>query len=124
MPCLRFSFLIALDPLHSSLRNFFVGVCWVAESEGKAICFGDLVSADYVLRHLSEKLFALAFSAISTWKLLRDRMAFEGSSWHQVRSEELPRGLSDQEDGGNSSDETPSVLGSSKGNRSEKLWVA
>jgi hypothetical protein len=59
-----------------------VGVCRVVESEGKAIFFGDLVSADCVLRHLSEELFALAFSAISTWKLLRDRMASEGSSWH------------------------------------------
>jgi hypothetical protein len=60
--------------------NFFVGVCRVAESEGKAICFRDLVPIDCVLRCLSEELFALAFPAISTWKLLKDRMASEGSS--------------------------------------------
>uniref|UniRef100_A0A2N9I0Y0 Uncharacterized protein n=1 Tax=Fagus sylvatica TaxID=28930 RepID=A0A2N9I0Y0_FAGSY len=60
--------------------NFFVGVCRVVESEGKAICFRDLVPIDYVLRRLSEELFALAFPAISTWKLLKDRMASEGSS--------------------------------------------
>ena len=96
----------------------------MAESEGKAICFGDLVSADCVLRRLSEELFALAFPVISTWKFLRDRMASEGSSWHQVWSEELPKGLSYREDGGNSSDETPSVSGSLKGNGSKKLWVA
>ena len=100
-----------------------MGVCWVAESEGKAICFGDLVPADCVLCRLSEELFTLAFPAISTWKLLRDCMASEGSSWHQVRPEELPTGLSDREDGGNSSDKTPSVSGLSKGNGSEKLWV-
>ena len=96
----------------------------MAESEGKAICFGDLVSADCVLRRLSKELFALAFPVISTWKFLRDRMASEGSSWHQVWSEELPKGLSYREDGGNSSDETPSVSGSLKGNGSKKLWVA
>uniref|UniRef100_A0A2N9GAB5 Uncharacterized protein n=1 Tax=Fagus sylvatica TaxID=28930 RepID=A0A2N9GAB5_FAGSY len=97
-------------------RNFFVGVCWVAKREGKAICFGDLVPADCVLCRLLKELFTLAFPAINTWKLLRDRMASEGSSWHQVRPEELPIGLSDREVGGNSFDETPSVSGSSKGN--------
>jgi hypothetical protein len=120
----RFTFSIALDPLHSSLSNFFVGVCQVAESEGRAICFGDLILANCVLRRLLEEFFALTFPAISTWKLLRGHMAFEGSSWPQVWSEELPKGLSDQEDGGNSSDETPSISSSSKGDGFEKLWVA
>ena len=58
-----------------------MGVCRVAESEGRAICFGDLILADCVLRRLSEELFALAFPMISTWKLLRGHMASEGSSW-------------------------------------------
>ena len=121
---LRFSFLIALDPSYSSLRNFFVGVCRVAESEGRPVCFGDLVSANCVLRRLLEELFSLAFPAINTWKLFKDRMASEGSSWPQVRSEELLSGLSDREDKGNSTNETPSVSGSSKGDESERLWIA
>ncbi len=70
-----------------------MGVCRVAESEGRAICFGDLISDDCVLRRLSEELFALAFPVISTWKLLRGHMASEGSSWPQVRFEELPKGI-------------------------------
>ena len=77
---LWFSFSITLDPLHSSLRNFFVGVCRVAESEGRAICFGDLVPADCVLHRLSKELFALAYPVLSTWRVLRDLMASEGSS--------------------------------------------
>ena len=92
-PFLRFIFSIALDPLHPSLRNFFVGVCRVSKSEGRPICFGDLIQVDCVLRRLSEKLFALAFSAINTWRSLRGRMASERSSWPQVRSDELPEGL-------------------------------
>ena len=93
----------------------------MADSEGRAICFVDLIPTDCVLRHLSEELFALAFPAISTWKLFRGHMASEGSNWPQVRSNELPKGLSDRKDGGNFFDETPSILGSSKGNVSEKL---
>ncbi len=96
----------------------------MAESEGKPIYFGDLILADCVLRRLSEELFALAFLVISTWRSLRGRMASEGSSWPQVRSDELPEGLSDREDGGNSLDETPSVSSSSRGNVSKQFWVA
>jgi hypothetical protein len=99
-----------------------VGVCRVAESEGKAICFGD--SGRLCALPPIEELFALAFPAISTWRLLRDHMASEGSSWHQVRSEELPSELSNPEDGGDSTNETLSVSGSSKGDRPEKLWIA
>ncbi len=101
-----------------------MGVCRLAESEGRAICFGDLIPANCVFRRLSEELFALAFPAISTWKLFRGHMASEGSSWPKVRSDELPEGLSDREDGGNSSDETQSISGSSRGNVFEKFWVA
>ncbi len=95
----------------------------MAESEGRPICFGDLIPADCVLRRLSEDLFAFALPAISTWSLLRSRMASEGSC-HEVRSEELPSGLSDREGGGNSKDETPSVSSSSRSDRFEKLWIA
>jgi hypothetical protein len=66
----------------------------VAESENRPIYFGDLIPADCILRRLVEELFVLASPAISTWRLLRGRMASEGSSWHEVRSEELPEGLS------------------------------
>jgi hypothetical protein len=50
-------------------------------------------------------------------------MASDGSC-HEVRSEELPSGLSDREGGGNSEDETPSVSGSSRSDGPEKLWIA
>ena len=50
-------------------------------------------------------------------------MAFEGSC-HEVRSEELPSGLSDREGRGNLEDETPFVSGSSKSDGPEKLWIA
>ncbi len=96
----------------------------MAESEGRPICFGDLIPADCILCRLLEELFNLAFPAISTWRSIRGHMAFEGSSWPQVRFDELPEGLSDREDRGNSLDETPSVLGSSRGNVSEKFCVA
>uniref|UniRef100_A0A2N9EMA7 Uncharacterized protein n=1 Tax=Fagus sylvatica TaxID=28930 RepID=A0A2N9EMA7_FAGSY len=76
-------------------RNFFVEVCRIAESESRAMDFSDLISADYVLRRLSEELFAFAFLA-----------------------------LSDREDGGHSADETPLVSGSSKGDGSERLSIA
>ena len=48
-------------------------------------------------------------------------MASEESSWPQVRSEELPSGLSDREDGGRSANETQLVSGSSKGDGSKRL---
>jgi hypothetical protein len=118
------NFFRALDPPYPSLRNFFVGVCRVAESEDRPIFFGDLFPADYVLRRLAEELFVFASLAISTWRLLRGRMASEGSSWHEVRSEELPEGLSDRDGEGRSMDEAPSVSGSSKGGEAEKLWIA
>ena len=83
--------------------------------------FGDLIPADCVFHRLSKKLFALAFLALSTWRLLKDRMASEGSSWHEVRSEELPSGLFNQADEDNSSDDTPSISGLSRGDGPEKL---
>uniref|UniRef100_A0A2N9ECM7 Uncharacterized protein n=1 Tax=Fagus sylvatica TaxID=28930 RepID=A0A2N9ECM7_FAGSY len=105
-------------------RNFFVGVCRVAGSENRAICFGDLIPADCVLCRLAEELFAFASLAINTWRLLKGFMASEGSSWPEVRSEELPEGLSDREDEGRSTEETPSVSGLSKGGEPRKHWIA
>ena len=96
----------------------------MAESENRAICFGDLIPADCVLCRLVEELFAFASPAINTWRLLRGFMASEGSSWPEVRSEELPEGLSDREDEGRSTEETPSVSGSSKGGEPGKHWIA
>ena len=114
-------FLVALDSLYPSFRIFFVGVCRIAESESRAVDFGDLISANYVLRRSSEELFAFAFPVLNTWRLIKDRMASEGSSWPQVWSEELPSGLSDREDGGHSANETQLVSSSSKGDGSERL---
>ena len=83
----------------------------MAESDNTPICFGDLVPADCILRRLAEELFVFASPAISTWRLVKGHMASEGSSWHEVRSEDLPEGLSDREDEGRSTDDAPSVSG-------------
>jgi hypothetical protein len=101
-----------------------VGVCRVAESHNTPICFGDLVPADCILRRLAEELFVFASLVISTWRLVRGHMASEGSSWHEVWSEDLPKGLSDREDEGRSMDKAPSVSGSSKGGEFGKPWIA
>jgi hypothetical protein len=101
-----------------------VGVCRVAESEGRAIDFGDLVPYDCVLRRVSEELFNLSFPALTTWRALRDRMADEGSGWSPVRSEDLPEGLSDRDEGTRSLEETPSISGSSEGTGPEAKWTA
>ena len=116
-------FLVALDPLHSSFKNFFVGVCRIAESEGRLVDFGDLVPLDCVLRRLSEELFTLTFSALSTWKMIRDFMASEGNSWSLVRFEDLPEGLSNRDESGHLSEETPSISSSSKVVGSKDSWV-
>ena len=120
----RFNFSIALDPLNSSFRNFFVGVCRIVESEGKAAHFGDLIPVDCVLHRLSEELFALAFPALSTWKTIRSFMASEGNSWPLVRSLDLPEGLSDRGEGDHFLEETPSVSSSLRVFGFEDFWVA
>ena len=63
---LLFPIWVSLITLDHSLRNFFVGVCRVAESEGRPVDFGDLVPLDCVLRRLSEELFSLVFPTLST----------------------------------------------------------
>uniref|UniRef100_A0A2N9EJ31 Uncharacterized protein n=1 Tax=Fagus sylvatica TaxID=28930 RepID=A0A2N9EJ31_FAGSY len=98
----------------SSSDDFVSDLRRMINNESKAVDFGDLIPADCVLRRLLKELFAFASPALNTWRLIKDCMASEGSSWPQVRSEELSSGLSDREDGGHSADETPSVSGSSK----------
>ena len=73
-----------------------MGVCRIAESEGRPVDFGDLVPSDCVLRHLSEELFSLVFLALRTWRVVRDTMVLERGSWSSVRSEDLLEGLSDR----------------------------
>uniref|UniRef100_A0A2N9FXG2 Uncharacterized protein n=1 Tax=Fagus sylvatica TaxID=28930 RepID=A0A2N9FXG2_FAGSY len=51
-------------------------------------------------------------------------MANEGSSWSPVRSEDLPEGLSDRDEGTHSLEETPSISGSSEGAGPEAKWTA
>ncbi len=91
-----FSIRVSWATLDHSLRNFFVGVCRIAESEGRPVDFRDLVPSDCVLHHLSKELFNLVFPALSTWRLVRESMASERGSWSLVHSEDLPEGLSDR----------------------------
>ena len=51
-------------------------------------------------------------------------MVSEGRSWASVRSEDLPEGLSDRDEGSRSMEETPSISGSSKAMGPEDSWTA
>ena len=113
--------LLTLDHL---LKNFFVGVCRIAESEGRPIDFGDLVPSSCVLHHLSEELFTLVFPALSTWRVLRDSMVSERGSWSSVRSKDLPEGLSEMGEGSCSQEETPSISGSTRVVGPDDSWIA
>ena len=101
-----------------------MGVCRIAESEGRSVNFRDLISPDSVLHRLSEELFSLVFSALSTWGALRDTMATAEGSWSLVRSEDLPEGLSDRGEDSRSTEETLSVSGSSRVAGPDDSWVA
>ena len=116
--------LVALDPSYFSLKIFFVGVCRVAEREGRALDLGDLVSLGCVLCRLSEELFDLVSPALDTWKVVKGLMVSEGNSWSLVRSEDLPEGLSGEGGSGGQSEETPSVSGSSRVVGPEDSWIA
>jgi hypothetical protein len=96
----------------------------MAESEGKAIDFGDLIPLDCVLRRVSKELFNLSFLALSTWRALRDTMATAEGSWSLVHSEDLPEGLSDRGEDSRSTEETPSVSGSSRAVGPDDSWIA
>uniref|UniRef100_A0A2N9HBC9 Uncharacterized protein n=1 Tax=Fagus sylvatica TaxID=28930 RepID=A0A2N9HBC9_FAGSY len=103
-----------LDPSYFSLKRLFVGVCHAAESEGRVLDLGGLVPSACVLRRLLEEFFALVSSELGTRESVRGLMASPEGSWSLVRSEDLPKGLSDGDDGSRSSEETPSVSGSSR----------
>uniref|UniRef100_A0A2N9FPT7 Uncharacterized protein n=1 Tax=Fagus sylvatica TaxID=28930 RepID=A0A2N9FPT7_FAGSY len=51
-------------------------------------------------------------------------MVSEGGSWSSVRSEDLPEGLSDRDEVGRSSEETPSASGSSRVVGPDDSWIA
>ncbi len=121
---LPFPIWVSFVTLDHSLRNFFVGVCRITKSEGRPVDFGDLIPSDCVLRCLSEELFALVFPALSTWRLVRDSMVSERNSWSSVHSEDLPEGLSDRGEDSRSSEETPSISGSSRVVGPEESWIA
>uniref|UniRef100_A0A2N9G998 Uncharacterized protein n=1 Tax=Fagus sylvatica TaxID=28930 RepID=A0A2N9G998_FAGSY len=116
--------LISLDPLHFSLKRFFVGVCREAESGGRVLDLGDLVSPDSVLRRLSVELFDFVFPALDTWRVVRGLMATERGSWSSVHSEDLPEGLSDRGEDSHSTEDTPSVSGSSRAVGPDDSWIA
>jgi hypothetical protein len=62
-----------------------MGVCRIAESEGRPMDFGDLVPSDCVLRRLSEELFSLVFPTLRTWREVRDTMLSERGSCGSFR---------------------------------------
>ena len=76
-----------------------------------------------MLCRLSEEFFDLVSPTLDTWKVIRGLMASEESSWHEVRSEELPEGLSDRGEDSRSQEEAPSVSGSSRVVGSDDSWI-
>uniref|UniRef100_A0A2N9FY07 Uncharacterized protein n=1 Tax=Fagus sylvatica TaxID=28930 RepID=A0A2N9FY07_FAGSY len=99
-------------------------VCREAESGGRRLNLGDFVSSDSVLRCLSEELFDLASPALDTWRVVKGLMVAERDSWSSVHSEDLPEGLSDRDGDTRSTEETPSVSGSSRVVGPDDSWVA
>ena len=100
-----------------------MGVCREAESGGRVLDLGDLVPPDSVLRRLSEELFDFVFPAIDTWRVVRGLMATERGSWSSVHSEDLPEGLSDRGEDSRSTEEAPSVSGSSRAVGPDDSWI-
>uniref|UniRef100_A0A2N9F842 Uncharacterized protein n=1 Tax=Fagus sylvatica TaxID=28930 RepID=A0A2N9F842_FAGSY len=95
-----------------------------AESGGKRFNLGDFVSSDSVLRCVSEELFDLASPALDTWRVVKGLMVAERDSWSSVHSEDLPEGLSERDGDTRSTEETPSVSGSSKAVGPDDSWIA
>uniref|UniRef100_A0A2N9GVU6 Uncharacterized protein n=1 Tax=Fagus sylvatica TaxID=28930 RepID=A0A2N9GVU6_FAGSY len=85
---------------------------------------GDFVSSDSVLRRVSEELFDLASPALDTWRVVKGLMVAERDSWSSVHSEDLPEGLSERDGDTRSTEETPSVSGSSKAVGPDDSWIA
>ncbi len=96
----------------------------MAESEGRVLDLGGLVPSACVLRCLSEEFFDLVSPELDTQKSVRGLMASQEGSWSLVRSEDLPKGLSDGDDDNRSSKETPSVSSSSKAAGPGDSWTA
>uniref|UniRef100_A0A2N9H2D6 Uncharacterized protein n=1 Tax=Fagus sylvatica TaxID=28930 RepID=A0A2N9H2D6_FAGSY len=88
--------LVILDSLSSSFRSFFVGVSRFAESDLGLPPLEGFVSSDSVLHRLSAELYSIVYPAISTWEVIRSRMAANEAEWSLPLSDELPEGLSDE----------------------------
>uniref|UniRef100_A0A2N9FMK8 Uncharacterized protein n=1 Tax=Fagus sylvatica TaxID=28930 RepID=A0A2N9FMK8_FAGSY len=86
------------------------------------------VSPDSVLHRLSAELYSVICPAINTWEAVRNRMAANEAEWPLPLSEELPKGLSDESNGGVtrevSSGAVPSTSGSRPLPRVDSAWKA
>uniref|UniRef100_A0A2N9EXQ6 Uncharacterized protein n=1 Tax=Fagus sylvatica TaxID=28930 RepID=A0A2N9EXQ6_FAGSY len=118
--------LVILDSLSSSFRSFFVGFSRFAESDLGLPPLEGFVSSDSVLHRLSAELYSIVYPAISTWEVIRSRMAANEAEWSLPLSDELPEGLSDELPVGEarevSSKATPSTLGSRPLPRVNRSW--
>ena len=50
------------------------------------------MSSDSVLHRLSAELYSIVYPAISTWEVIRNRMAANETEWSLPLSDELPVG--------------------------------
>ena len=118
--------LLELDSLSVPFRNFFIGVCQFAEGNLGPPPLSDYLPSSSVIHRLSEEIYSISFSAISTWGVIRRSMETDKSDWPAVLSEELPKGLSSsgRESEEVSSEATTSTRAPSKVPRMSKRWVA
>jgi hypothetical protein len=86
------------------------------------------VSSDSVLHRLAAELYSIVYPAISTWEVIRGRMAANETEWSLPLSDELPEGLSDEFPEGKArevlSKVTPSTSGSRPVSRVNRSWKA
>uniref|UniRef100_A0A2N9IJQ9 Transposase (putative) gypsy type domain-containing protein n=1 Tax=Fagus sylvatica TaxID=28930 RepID=A0A2N9IJQ9_FAGSY len=86
------------------------------------------VSPDSVLHRLSAELYSVICPAIHTWEAVRGRMAANEAEWPLPLLEELPKGLSDEFNGGVtrevSSEAVPNTSGSRPFPRVDRSWKA
>jgi hypothetical protein len=105
-----------------------VGVSRFAESDLGPPPLEGFVSSDSVLHRLAAELYSIVYPAISTWEVIRSRMAANEAEWSLLLSDELPEGLSDELAGGEarevSSKATPSTSGSRPMSRVNRSWKA
>ena len=88
--------MVILDSLTSSFRSFFVRVSRFAESDLGPPPLEGFVSSDNMLHRLAAKLYFIVYPAISTWEVIRGRMAINETEWSLPLSNELPECLSDE----------------------------